>query len=297
MSTNDSIPTIGKLLDAGRFEWERVVARIVMPEKQKLTALLAATHADPDGTRVRPGNPRLAAMMGCTVRTVARQMAVLRDLGLLRQVSRGGGAGGAGNATEYRLTLPENLLDLVDLIPAEGPYQERPAKPRKRKKATATAQAYPESGDIQVSPQPAPPVVDSPVSPDIQVSSQPGPSVVDNSVSPDTQMSPQPAAPVANEMTSERVDAAMTGHFEGYEVTPGCPPTSHQPTTNSDQPSVVSQRNHRTRASALPIRKLHEKSIRCGHGLPVARRTDGKPTCPLCRRETPTAAQDEELAA
>lgn len=289
------VPTTG-LTDVGRFEWERVIARIVMPEKQKLTALLAAVHADPDGTRVRPGNPRLAAMMSCTVRTVARQMEALRDLGLLRQVSRGGGAGGAGKATEYRLTLPENLLDRVELIPADGPYQERPAKPRKKKLAVVTAEACPESGDIQVSPQPAPPPVDVPESPDIQVSSQNGPSPVDNPESQDTQMSPQPAVPQPNEVTSDALDAAMTGHLNTDEVTPGCPPTSHRPTTKSDQPMADSQRNHRTRADATPPRELHAKSIRCGHGLRVARRGDGAPACPLCRREA-AAAADEELAA
>lgn len=296
MSTTNSVPTTG-LLDVGRFEWERVIARIVMPEKQKLTAVLCAIHADPDGTRVRPGNPRLAAMIGCTVRTVARQMTVLRNLGLLRQVSRGGGAGGAGRATEYRLTLPENLLEAVELIPAEGPYQERPAKPRRSKPAAVSAESCPESGDIQVSPQPEPPGVDRPVSPDIQVSAQTGPSLVDNSVSQDIQMSPEPAAHVANEVTSESLDAAMTGHFEGDEVTPGCPPTSHRPTTKSDQPSVVSQRNHWTRARTTTPRRPHPQSTRCGHGLPVARREDGMPTCPLCRRETPAAVPDEVFAA
>ncbi|WP_157376133.1 hypothetical protein [Allokutzneria albata] len=44
-----------ELLPASRFEWERIIRRARLTKPVKLVALLLATYADPDGTRVRPG--------------------------------------------------------------------------------------------------------------------------------------------------------------------------------------------------------------------------------------------------
>lgn len=104
-----------------RYEWERIVRRIVMPGNEKLLALVLATYADRDGSRVRPGNQVLAAVTGMSERTVKRALAALRDCGLLAVSRRGGGRDGQGRATEYQLTIPGDLLDRVSLLdPSEA---------------------------------------------------------------------------------------------------------------------------------------------------------------------------------
>jgi hypothetical protein len=108
---------------SGRYEWERLVRRISMPGHIKLLALTLSTYADADGSRVRPGQGTLAAVIGVTARTIRRQMTILEDdLGLLQMVSRGGGRGGSGNPAVYRLTVPVDLLERVRLLsPSEQP--------------------------------------------------------------------------------------------------------------------------------------------------------------------------------
>lgn len=114
-----------ELHPCGRFEWERVIRRIRRGMTRDLVflALLLATYADPDGTRVRPGPATVAEILGCSERTARRLIAALVDLGLLELVRRGSGGGRAGKrkpmASEYRLTLPSDLLEAVELAPVE----------------------------------------------------------------------------------------------------------------------------------------------------------------------------------
>lgn len=141
------------LRPVGRFEWEHLVRRVIMTPRVKLTALTMATYADPDGTRVRPGFDLLAAVTGQSDSTVRRSVKALRDLGLLDLVTRGGGRSGRGKATEYRLAVPEDLLDRAELLPPGGfipagamtkreakaaPCQSEPAEPNDRSEEAAS---------------------------------------------------------------------------------------------------------------------------------------------------------------
>lgn len=108
--------TISELHAAGRFEWERVIRRCQVPQPVKLIALMLATYADPDGSRVRPGPVVLAAVTGQSERSVKRHLGDLRKLGLLTVTRRGGGRGGQGRTTEYQLSIPADLLDRVTLL-------------------------------------------------------------------------------------------------------------------------------------------------------------------------------------
>jgi len=108
------------LRPVGRYEWEAILRRAVLPKDVKYVGLVLATYADPDGTRVRPGAQELAAASEQSEPTVRRRVAELRALGLITQVSRGGGRGGAGKAAEYRLTLPADLLERIELRPPGG---------------------------------------------------------------------------------------------------------------------------------------------------------------------------------
>ncbi|MFD6069295.1 helix-turn-helix domain-containing protein, partial [Amycolatopsis lurida] len=104
----------------GRYEWESVLRRVTLPDDLKYAALLLGTYADPDGTRVRPGEPELAAAMGKSKATARRRVSALQEMGFVRLVSRGGGRGAAARASVYRLTLPSDLLDRFEVRPPSG---------------------------------------------------------------------------------------------------------------------------------------------------------------------------------
>lgn len=102
----------------GRFDWERIVRRVQIPSGVKFLALMMATYADPDGSRVHPGVERLARVMGVSEPTVKRSLAVLRSYGLIVLVKQGNRW--ANQADDYQLAVPSNLLDLPMLDPNES---------------------------------------------------------------------------------------------------------------------------------------------------------------------------------
>ena len=105
-----------------RYEWERLVRRAKMPRAHKFLAFVLATYADPDGSRVRPGNEVLAAVTDQSERSVKRSLAALRSLGFLTVARRGGGRSGTGKATTYQLSIPVDLMEMVELLgPGETP--------------------------------------------------------------------------------------------------------------------------------------------------------------------------------
>lgn len=101
---------------AFRYEWEGVVRRLALPRGVKLVAALLAQYADLDGRRVRPGRERLAEEAGYSPRQVDRHLAVLRDLGLVVRTRSGSANGRRALADEYRLVIPEDILERVDLV-------------------------------------------------------------------------------------------------------------------------------------------------------------------------------------
>lgn len=101
---------------AFRYEWEGAVRRLALPRGVKLVAATMAQYADPDGTKVRPGRERVAEETGYSVKQVDRHLRVLRDLGLLKRVRFGSANGRRQLADEYRLVIPDDILDRVDLV-------------------------------------------------------------------------------------------------------------------------------------------------------------------------------------
>ncbi len=189
---------------------------MVMPLQIKLIAGILAQHADPDGTRVRPGNPRLAAITGKSERTIIRWLAVLRDeYRIIDRRSRGGGRGGALKTDEYWLVVPDDLLDRVELIALDGAPASVPSRTD-------------DSGDTAVSG-------DDADRGDIHVSPQSGPSPVDKTETGDTAM----ARETDFQVTDNGVPDGMTCQTGPIEVTPGCRTTSHGPSTKDDQGVVV----------------------------------------------------------
>ncbi|NEW42754.1 helix-turn-helix domain-containing protein [Nocardia cyriacigeorgica] len=112
-----SFVEVSERIPVDRFEWERIVRRMQMPHGAKYLALMLATYADGDGSRIRPGVERLSLVMCVTDRTVKRSLSVLRELGLIALTKKGNRH--AKQADEYRLTVPATLLDHSMLDPAE----------------------------------------------------------------------------------------------------------------------------------------------------------------------------------
>lgn len=207
-----------QVVPTGRFEWERIVRRLTLPKPVKLLAMILASYADPDGTRVRPGNDVLADVTGDSEKNVRRLLTVLRGLDLVLLVARGGGRGGAGKASEYRLTIPSDLLDRVDmLMPGE----------RKSPDTQMSGQSKPDCG------QP----VDSPV---------------DDGDSPDTQMSAQLADVIPIDRTSGDRSDPIDRTFSAIDRTSRCPPTTHIHQPQQTKPVVTTRRNSRPRARDDP---------------------------------------------
>lgn len=98
----------------GRFMWERIVRRCVIPRDTKFVAFLVAQYASPNGANVRPGTASIAAVGGMSDRTAERHMKALRDLGLIKKTSNGGGP--KKRAAIYRLTIPTDLLEKVEML-------------------------------------------------------------------------------------------------------------------------------------------------------------------------------------
>ena len=108
--------------DARVNDWVNVVRRAQLGPTVKLAALIIASYANPDGSKVFPGIARLAVQCGIDYRTAQRALSTLRNVGLIRLVRRG--ARRNGLADEYRLTLAEDLLDRCDV---PSPAAERAA--------------------------------------------------------------------------------------------------------------------------------------------------------------------------
>jgi hypothetical protein len=80
----------------------------------KLVAYRLAWWADADGRNVCPSVARIAVVCELDYTTVKACLRVLREVGLLVRVTRGGGRAGRGSdATLYRLTVPADLLEIV----------------------------------------------------------------------------------------------------------------------------------------------------------------------------------------
>lgn len=107
-------PADRELQGCDRFEWERIVRRCLIARDLKFTALVLAGYADQRGRNVRPGAPRLAAVLGVSDATARRWVDGLIRLGLVERTSRGGGP--RKRSATYRLTLPSDLLETVPML-------------------------------------------------------------------------------------------------------------------------------------------------------------------------------------
>lgn len=248
----------------------------------KLIALTMASYADADGTRIFPGVARIAVDAEVTHQTAKRALAALRTLGLLDLVKAGARP---GHADEYRLAIPTDLLDRVDVW---SPAAHRLEVERLRGN---TRGRYRPKGTGEPDPDPHLRVTHSPAdSPDLRVNGSPADTDLRVTQSPaDTPLPPRPAGesvtrkpgPAGESVTDLRVTDS--------------PPTSHDlDTSTTSQPHRDLRTDvtaPRTRPPQDPISpEVEDRSTppasRCPHGLTPGTRPDGQPLCALCRRAT-----------
>ena len=91
--------------------WIIIVRRARLHATTKLVALMLASYADPDGTSIYPGAARLTIQTGLSYRTIQREIAHLRSVGLIEQLPRKGLR--RGWSAPYRLILHDDLLEKV----------------------------------------------------------------------------------------------------------------------------------------------------------------------------------------
>ena len=246
---DDDEPTLsGQLADEGAAvnEWVNVLRRARLGPTVTAVALMIATYADPDGTRVYPGIARLAVQCELDYRTVRRAVAALRAAGLIEMVRRG--ARRSGRSDEYRLILAGDLLERCD-VPA--PAAEQLAI----EQVTATARHRAVA---------APPAA-SPV--DIRSTGHPRPvEPVDN---PTDHRSPLPC----------RTDS--TGQRMHVLQDTGAPPPSMRPLPVDDPPS--DDRARRTTRTGSEPHASQDTTAVAGqrrHGAMTGTSPDGQPARP-----------------
>jgi DNA-binding transcriptional ArsR family regulator len=110
-----------------RFEWDRAVGMLRLPQITKHVAARLAMHADGrTGEHAHPGADRLAAECSLSEVTVRRHLKTLSDLGLIEQTWRGRGNQYGRTANEYALRLPPDILARVDRWLNENPRYRSP---------------------------------------------------------------------------------------------------------------------------------------------------------------------------
>lgn len=111
-----------------RFEWERLIRRVQLGPDDvahlhtasrpvasltvKAVGFALATYASKDGSHIWPGDAKVARVLGTTPRSVRDARAVLEAVGLIEKT----GGGARGKAFQYRLTIPEDLIELVPML-------------------------------------------------------------------------------------------------------------------------------------------------------------------------------------
>lgn len=98
-------------------EWLPVWDRIITTTPTKAVGYAIARFAGwTDGANVRPGNPILARMCGCSDKSVRVALGQMREWGLLWRYHKGTKQ---GDADTYRLTFPDDALARIPLLTPE----------------------------------------------------------------------------------------------------------------------------------------------------------------------------------
>jgi DNA-binding transcriptional ArsR family regulator len=118
-----------ELQGAKPYDWRRTIRRARLGPSVKLVACLLADYASPDGTSIRPGNPRLVAVSELSDKTVRTALSKLRDMGLIERTFAGSRMGRRGLADEYRLTFPIDVGAIGEMLAVEEIEMEQHGTP------------------------------------------------------------------------------------------------------------------------------------------------------------------------
>ena len=111
--------TDGSLTGLPTLEWRRVLRRVRVSTATKAVGWALADYTDSDGTNAFPGVKRLGEDTELSRRSVLAGLVKLRDLGLIERVTEGSKGGRPGFADVYRLTVPDDLAERVEMWPVD----------------------------------------------------------------------------------------------------------------------------------------------------------------------------------
>jgi hypothetical protein len=141
-----------------QYDFFNLLRRTHLSITTKAVAFNMASYASPDGTRIYPGDQKIADELDLTERAVREHTAVLRGLGLLTRVRHHG----LRTAGEYRLSWPKDPDFVPMRLDPDGnrliPKAEPKPRPRKQRNPGAAAlpvdnseHRNPSSGDLEAS--------------------------------------------------------------------------------------------------------------------------------------------------
>ena len=285
-----------ELRPMGRYEWEQVVRRarlggIVRGSGRvgkdgrktkggmaaalvKAIALGFATYANDKGREIWPGDATLAVDLETSVASVETVRRLLLHLGLMVRVRAPWGDHG----TEYRLTLPDDLLDVVEVL---TPAQHKLAANRLRegRRGRANGVSAGTTSESRAVYPPVPPaavddVVDNPV---------------DEVVPVDPPNTPARIMPGVSAGTTDPTNGVSAGPRMVY------PPDTH---TDHDRPlSTTDHPDGDLRTAVTPVddrpREQDQISVGCGQcAKGFVKTADAVARCPTCH---PAADPADEL--
>jgi hypothetical protein len=247
-------------LGASLGEWNALVRRARISDRQKLAALTVSTYADADGTGIILSVARFAVDLDVSYSTARRFLTWLREVGLLEMTRAGNRR--KGTASEYRLIIGTGVLDHIEVLSptdlkafADGKREAERSHTRTRTERKRKADQRSHGMSVE---KPADEVDSEPD----QRSPKPSVKAPINAQTDHDQRSPLddlhtfPYAPSRQDLPSRADDEDL-----GTDVTG--PRASHEEPTSDSSP----------------------RPKKCTHGLGGGLRTDGQPECALCRRE------------
>lgn len=260
-----------------RYEWDGVMRRLKLSPTVKLVAAYVSQYADNDGRNTRPGVKRLALETGFGEATIKRSLATLRGLGLLALVRSGSSQGRRAKANEYRLAIPDDLLEKVSLVDGFG--AERSSADEEQGSSGDPCSG----GGGEQSDSSAP--VDNEQIRDHQMipDNPPGqPPAYLEQGSPSDPGSPGTGITDDQNRDHQMIPHQAIDHASSNSTTP----EEHSPTTapltpREDEPVDNPKTDIDEEA------ELHPTPAKCPeHGLAGGtRHSDGMPACPICRRQ------------
>lgn len=257
---------------ANVYTWVGVARAARLGKTVKLVALVLASHADPDGTRVFPGVALTSVESEVSYNVVKAALGKLRDVGMLELVRYGSRRD--KKTDEYRLILHPDVMERIEVwTPAKIRLEVEKIQTQRRGKHRA-----PDPDEVL---QPTTEAAETASVPLLQPTSRAAETAL------------QPTGKAAKEDASESFAAhavvpntGFAAHFMDVLQPTQCPPTNHVPehVTPTDHTAAEVLTNLTvSRTSGPEDHEIDPLPGKCSHGLTARKRPDGTVSCALCR--------------